>query len=291
MSRRQADIVVVGAGTAGLSAALHAQGRSVLLLSKTAFGAGGSSPLAQGGVAAALGFEDAPRDHAHDTLDAGAGLCHRDVVEDITAEGPRRIAALLELGASFDRDVNGRLALGREGAHGRRRIAHTAGDGTGAEIVKTLAVAVAASRRIEILEHHFAVDLLLDRGRVVGVVALDPLGAPVVVSAGEVVLATGGVGALYSRTTNPAEATGDGLALAARAGARLAGLEFVQFHPTALDVSGFPVPLLTEPSGLRMGVATDSYVRPSTGETHSQRMLWPWSTWGFWQEGQRSARR
>lgn len=240
------DVVVIGAGLAGMSAALHASGRRVVMLTKTAFGAGGASPLAQGGVAAALGPMDSPEVHAADTVAAGAGLCHDEVVRAITDEGPARIAELMELGALFDRRPDGEIDLGREGAHSLDRVAHAAGDATGAELVKTLASAVADSSRVEILEHHMVVDLLFERGRVVGVVAIPRDGGPLLVTAAEVILATGGVGQIFAHSTNPVEATGDGLALAAGVGARSAGLEFVQFHPTALDGPDRPMVLLTE---------------------------------------------
>lgn len=240
------DVVVVGAGVAGMSAALHATGRRVVMLTKSAFGAGGASPLAQGGVAVALGPMDSPEVHTADTVDAGAGLCHDEVVRVITNEGPERIAELVELGALFDRRPDGAIELAREGAHSLPRVAHAMGDATGAELVRTLASAVTRSSRVEILEHHMVVDLLFERGRVVGVVAITRDGRPLLVTSAEVILATGGVGQLFAHTTNPVEATGDGLALAAGVGARSAGMEFVQFHPTALDGSARPMALLTE---------------------------------------------
>lgn len=240
------DMIVVGAGVAGMSAALHASGRRVVMLTKAAFGVGGASPLAQGGVAVALGPMDSPEVHAADTEAAGAGLCHDGVVRAITNEGPARIAELLEWGALFDRRPDGAIDLAREGAHSLDRIAHAAGDATGAELVRTLASAVTNSSRVETLEHHIVVDLLFKRGRVVGVVAIARDGLPLLVTAGEVILATGGVGQIFAHTTNPVEATGDGLALAVGVGAHSAGLEFVQFHPTALDGPDRPMALLTE---------------------------------------------
>ena len=240
------DVVVVGTGVAGMSAALHATGRQVVMLTKSAFGAGGASPLAQGGVAVALGPTDSPDVHAADTMTAGAGLCDAEVVRVVTNEGPARIAELVEWGARFDRRADGTIELGREGAHSRDRVIHATGDATGAELVRTLASGISSSPRVEILEDSLVVDLLLNRGRVVGVVSIDREGRPLVVTAATVILATGGIGQIYSHTTNPVEATGDGLALAAAVGARLAGLEFVQFHPTALEGSGRPMALLTE---------------------------------------------
>jgi L-aspartate oxidase len=239
-------VLIVGGGVAGLSAAVHARGREVVMVGKTAFAAGGSSLLAQGGVAAALAGDDSPAQHAQDTIAAGAGLCDAEVVRKVTADGPRRIGELLVLGAEFDRGTDGRLALGREAAHSRNRVAHAAGDATGAELVSALAGAARRAQHISRDDDTFAIDLVLDRGAVVGVVAVDREGRRILYSASEVVLATGGIGWLWSRTTNPAEATGDGLAMAIRAGVHVADLEFMQFHPTALAVGESPMPLLTE---------------------------------------------
>ncbi|MCU0303786.1 MAG: L-aspartate oxidase [Thermoanaerobaculales bacterium] len=243
---RQADVVVVGSGIAGLMAALHASHRDVLILSKTGFAEGGSSPYAQGGIAAAVGAGDSAMNHARDTMEAGAGLCREEVVRAVTREGPERIDELLALGAAFDRAAGGALDLGQEGAHDRPRVVHAEGDATGAEVVRALRRAVEAEERVVILDHCLALELLVDRGRVLGLVYTAADGRRFVVAANAVVLATGGIGRLYTATTNPREATGDGLAMAARAGASLAGLEFVQFHPTALDVTADTKPLLTE---------------------------------------------
>jgi L-aspartate oxidase len=243
---RLADVVIIGSGVAGLMCALHARHREVLVLSKSAFAKGGSSPLAQGGVAAAVGLTDSPVSHARDTMEAGAGLCLEEVVRAVTREGPERIEELLALGTAFDRSRDGELDLGKEGAHDHARVVHAEGDATGAEIVRALREAVEAEERIEIREHTLALDLVVHRGRVAGVVCADADGRSFLVAANAVVLATGGIGRAYSATTNPAESTGDGLAMAARAGASLAGLEFVQFHPTALDVNADTTPLLTE---------------------------------------------
>ena len=232
-----ADVLVVGAGAAGLTAALGCAPRRVTVLTKTrsgAGGAGGASVWAQGGVASALGDDDDPALHAADTLAAGAGLNDARIVGLLTGEGPRRIRALLELGARFDRDARGRLALGREAAHSRRRILHAHGDATGAEVVRTLVEAVCREPAIDVVDEVFALDLALADGVVAGVVACRADGRRVLYRAPAVVLATGGLGQLFLYTTNPREATADGLAMAARAGARLVDLEFVQFHPTAL---------------------------------------------------------
>jgi L-aspartate oxidase len=232
-----ADVVVVGAGAAGLTAALGCAPRRVVVLTKTgasAAGAGGASVWAQGGVASAVGDDDDPALHAADTLAVGAGLNDAAIVELLTGEGPRRIRSLLALGARFDRGPGGELALGREAAHSRRRILHAHGDATGAEVVRTLVAAVRREPAIRVVDEAFALDLVLAGGAVTGVEALHGDGRRVLYRAPAVVLATGGLGQLFLYTTNPREATADGLAMAARAGARLVDLEFVQFHPTAL---------------------------------------------------------
>jgi L-aspartate oxidase len=245
--RQSADVVVVGAGVAGLSAALALAGtHRVVLLAKARLGTGAASVWAQGGVAAAVGPDDSPERHARDTLAAGAGLGQADAVAVLTTEGPRRLRELIAQGAHFDRDAHGELALGREAAHSRRRILHAQGDATGAEMVRALAAAVRREAAIQVLEQVFAVDLVVDQGHVAGLRLRDAAGRPGLIQAPAVVLATGGIGRVYARTTNPAAATGDGLAMAARAGARLADLEMVQFHPTALDVDTDPLPLISE---------------------------------------------
>ena len=243
------EVIVVGGGVAGLSAALGVRAGRVTLLSKapvSASGAGGSSVWAQGGVAAAVGADDAPQLHAEDTLAAGVGLSVPRVVQVLTEEGPQRVFELISLGARFDRAEDGGLALGKEAAHGKRRVLHANGDATGTEIVRALVAAVQASRRIHVEGAVEALDLALWEGRVVGVVAASAAGSRVLYRAPAVVLATGGIGHLYARTTNPPENSGDGLAMAARAGARLVDLEFIQFHPTALACGADPMPLLTE---------------------------------------------
>ncbi|HEX6203927.1 MAG TPA: L-aspartate oxidase [Thermoanaerobaculia bacterium] len=271
---RIADVLIVGTGVAGLAAALGCAGRRVTVLTKSRFGEGGSSTWAQGGVAVAVGADDSPALHAADTLAVAGGLADRRMVELLTAEGPRRIAELVRLGAAFDRAASGAadrggdalpaalsdLALGQEAAHSRRRILHAGGDATGRELVRALAEAVRRAPGVRVEEESFAVDLVVEpaarglvtrRGaRVAGVLALDRDGRRVLHLAAATVLATGGAGQLFLHTTNPPEVTADGLAMAARAGARLADLELVQFHPTALAVDGprgaARLPLLTE---------------------------------------------
>jgi L-aspartate oxidase len=245
----RSEVLVVGAGAAGLTAALACAPLSVTVLTKARLGSGAASAWAQGGVASALGDDDNPALHAADTMAAGAGLNDRAMVELLTGEGPRRVRSLLALGAHFDRGADGRLALGREGAHSRRRIVHARGDSTGAEILRTLVAAVRQAPEIRVVEEAFAADLLVAGGRVAGLFARHGDGRRVLHLAPAVVLATGGCGRLYLYSTNPREATGDGLAMAARAGARMVDLEFVQFHPTALaagEPGVEPLALLTE---------------------------------------------
>ena len=242
---RDADVVVIGAGAAGLSVALGLEGRSVDLLAKGPLSKTGNSPLAQGGVAGAVGPDDSPGLHAADTLAVGGAVGDPEAVARLTTEGPARLSELIELGARFDRGPGGELDLAREAAHSRERILH-ARDATGAEIVRALRAGLGRLDGLTTFEESFALDLVLDAGRLVGVLVRHQDGALVLHRARAVVLATGGIGQVYARTTNPLEATGDGLALAWRAGARLGDLEFVQFHPTALDTGDDPMPLLTE---------------------------------------------
>ena len=277
----QSDVLVVGSGIAGLTAALGCVPLRVTVLTKASLGHGGSSPWAQGGIAAAVGADDSPALHAADTAAAGAGLNDPAVVDLLTGEGPQRVQALLDLGARFDRDAAGRLALGREAAHSRRRILHARGDATGAEIVRALVEAVRRTPEIEVVDGAFAVDLVAEDGTVSGVVAIHPDGRRMLHLAPAVVLATGGLGQLYLHTTNPREATGDGLAMAARAGARLTDVEFVQFHPTALSSGsagpddGSPMPLLTEALRGEGAILVDQNGYRFMADEHPDRELAP----------------
>ncbi|MCH8612806.1 L-aspartate oxidase [Arsenicicoccus dermatophilus] len=237
--------VVVGAGLAGLLTAVRLAPSPVIVLSAVPLGTQTSTAWAQGGLAAAVGPDDDPQRHARDTLAAGAGLCDPGVVRAITAAGPAAVAELVDLGARLDRDDDGRLVLGLEGAHSRRRIVHAHGDGTGAELQRTALAAARALPSVTLLEGARAVRLLTDAHGVCGVLVDGPAGRRVLATR-QVVLATGGIGGLYAHTTNPLGSRGQGLALAARAGATLRDVELVQFHPTALDVGLDPMPLVSE---------------------------------------------
>ena len=243
----QFDAVVVGSGIAGLRAAveLSESGASVAVLTK-------DSPIesntgeAQGGIAVALSEEDRIEFHLQDTLRAGDGLCDEAAVRVLVEEGPLRIQELIDWGTCFDRD-GARLAFAREGAHSRRRVLHAHGDSTGREIVRALLARVSTFPSIAFLSRTFSVDLVLLGDRCVGLLVLDESsGALRILSAGALMLATGGAGRLYRETTNPPQATGDGVALAYRAGAPVTDLEFVQFHPTTLFAPGAPRFLLSE---------------------------------------------
>lgn len=240
-------VLVVGSGIAGLWTAIRAAeaGCDVTVVTKAALG-DGATAWAQGGVAAAIFAGDAPARHAADTLAAGAGLGDPEAVRVLTDEGPARIRDLIRFGVGFDRDESG-IARGLEAAHSRARILHAGGDATGAAIQAAL-VATIRRRGIRVLERTTLVDLVMESGRVAGILAISGEddsaasgGAPVELGAEAVVLATGGSGCLFRHTTNPDVATGDGVAAAARAGALVADLEFVQFHPTALAVPGTPL--------------------------------------------------
>ncbi len=248
MSRREIVVdgpVIVGAGLAGLTCAIELAPARCVVLSAGALSTGTSTGWAQGGVAAAVGPDDSPADHAADTLAAGAGLCDEAVVTSITAAAPEAIEWLTSQGTRWDRNPDGTLRLGLEGAHGRRRIVHAGGDGTGAELLRTVVDAARRLDSVTLWEHTPARRIVVEGGRVTGVEADTPDG-PVVLRTPAVVLATGGIGGLFSHTTNPLSSRGQGLALAFRAGAALRDVEMVQFHPTALDVAIDPMPLVSE---------------------------------------------
>jgi L-aspartate oxidase len=242
------DLLVLGSGVAGLSAAVQAvtdQGLRVGVLTKGDLDQA-ATRWAQGGVAAVLGGDPDSTDlHLADTLAAGAGLCHPGAVRLLVDEGPARVQNLIALGAVFDRDAHGQLALAREGGHSVARVVHAGGAATGVEIERALVEAVQATAA-SVMEEWFAYQLIVEHGRCRGVVALDPSGTRHEVRARHTLMATGGFGQLYAVTTNPPQATGDGVAMALRAGVAVADMEFVQFHPTALHHPQVPRPLLSE---------------------------------------------
>jgi L-aspartate oxidase len=240
------DILIVGAGLAGLFCALKLAPQRVAVLAAAPLGEGSSSAWAQGGVAAAIAEGDSPELHAKDTIIAGAGIVDEEVALSVVREASARIDDLLCFGAPFDRDAEGRLAPSREAAHSARRIVRVKGDGAGAAIMQALIAEVRRTPSIELVENVVAEDLIVQSGRVAGVYARDGSGALHAFPARATVLASGGIGGLYAVTTNPPQATGAPLAFAARAGARVADAEFVQFHPTAIDIGRDPAPLATE---------------------------------------------
>ena len=239
------DFLIVGGGIAGLRAAiaLAPHGR-VLVLTKADPGESNTG-YAQGGIAAALGSDDTPGLHGADTIRAGDGLCDESMVRVLVEQGPMYVRELIDWGTRFDREADGRVALGREAAHSVRRVLH-AGDATGREIGRVLWERVAQFPSVETIDHALVTGLLVEGATAVGVEVFDRQGARLQVRARTTLLATGGAGQVFRETTNPGVATGDGLALAYRAGARVADLEFVQFHPTALNRKGAPRFLISE---------------------------------------------
>jgi L-aspartate oxidase len=236
----QADVIVVGSGIAGLTTALQVRtfGLSVLLVTKAKVDEG-STKWAQGGIAAALGEDDSPLAHEKDTLVAGAGLCDSEAVRVLVTEGPDAVRTLIARGAKFDLEASGEMSLTREGGHLQNRIIHAGGDATGAEVERALIAAVNSDPKIELIEHALVLDALKDKDGAVCGVTLHVIGAGSRDGVGQararaVVLATGGLGQVFAQTTNPSVSTGDGVALALRAGAAVADVEFIQFHPTVL---------------------------------------------------------
>src|SRR5476651_950966 len=241
--------LILGAGIAGLFTALKLAPMPSIVLAGTRPGLSGSSAWAQGGIAASVGEGDSWQSHAHDTMVAGAGLCDPAIVDLVAQEAPARIEDLVAYGAPFDRKGDGSLALGREAAHSLPRIVHVKGDGAGAAISATLAARANEKDCITLLEGFHAVELAVEKGRVTGIFARSGIGPDarlILFRARAVILATGGLGALYAVTTNPLESRGEGLGMAARTGALIADPEFVQFHPTAIAVGRDPAPLATE---------------------------------------------
>lgn len=265
--------VILGAGLAGLSAALAAG--KALVLSPTPLATGCSSAWAQGGLAAALAGDDAPALHAADTVAAGAGLCDGEAVALLTREGPAAVRDLAALGAPFDRKPDGDFVLSLEAAHSKPRVARVGGDGAGAAIMAAVVAAVRAAPAVQVRENARARRLLQDdAGRVIGVLAQVD-GELVEIRAPAVILATGGVGGLYAVTTTPTQVRGEGLGLAALASARVADPEFVQFHPTAIDIGRDPAPLATEALRGEGAILRNTDGRAFMADYHPGRELAP----------------
>lgn len=239
------EVLVIGSGVAGLSAALEAAKCSkVLIISKNKLGEN-NTMHAQGGIAVVFSPEDSFRYHVRDTLEVGQGLCDQKVVKEVICEAPNRIKELIELGTIFDRD-DGLLALTKEGGHSHARVIHGKGDSTGMVVEEALLDAVRDNTNISTMDHCFAIDLLVVEGACRGALLWHKQKGRFVVWAGETILATGGCGQIYRETTNSAVATGDGIAMAYRAGAVLQDMEFIQFHPTTLYIAGAARALITE---------------------------------------------
>jgi L-aspartate oxidase len=243
--RIRTRFLVVGSGVAGLHTAWRAstEGDVMVLTKRSLFDS--ATAYAQGGIAAALGAGDSPELHWKDTLAAGAALCDSKAVEVLVEEGPARVRELHTAGADFDLEPGGDFKLGKEAAHSRRRIVHAHGDQTGAEVARTLIALVRQTKNIEVLERTRVLDLIVSNGICRGIRATRA-GVPIEIIADATVLATGGCGQVYKYTTNPQVATGDGYAIAHRAGVKLADMEFVQFHPTALETPENPLALISE---------------------------------------------
>ena len=270
------DILIVGAGLAGLFLALKLAPRRCTVIALAPLGQAAASAWAQGGLAAALSPEDQPSLHAHDTIAAGAGIVDPVVARLIAEEGPNRVRDLLELGVPFDRTADGELALSLEAAHSRARVARVSGDLAGKAIMEALSYAVSASAHIEVIERVKALALLQDaNGRIGGVLAQDAAGKPVSIHARETILCAGGSGGLFAITTNPRSSQGDAIAMAYTAGALISDPEFVQFHPTAIDIGRDPAPLATEALRGEGAKLVDRTGRPFMADYHPLAELAP----------------
>ncbi len=271
------DILIIGAGVAGLYTALKLSPRPVTIITARPVGEGGSTPWAQGGMAAAVGRNDTPNLHFADTMEAGAGLVDPDAASVLVDGGAAAVEDLTRLGVEFDRDGDGDFILGREAAHCRNRIVHAAGDQAGAAIMRALVKAAHDANHITILERMVVEDLLVDEnGTVGGALVYDvKAGERIAFDAAETVLATGGLGGLYAVTTNPVPAQGHGLAFAARAHAVIRDPEFVQFHPTALDIGADPAPLATEALRGDGAILVNKDGRAFMEDYHKQKDLAP----------------
>ncbi|WP_310551939.1 L-aspartate oxidase [Paenibacillus glufosinatiresistens] len=239
------DCIIIGSGIAGLFTAIRAaEDRKVVMLTKKSL-MESNTRYAQGGIAAVIAEDDSPEFHLQDTLMAGAGLCSREAVEVLVNEGPEGVQELIRLGTKFDKE-DGVLALTQEGAHSHRRILHANGDATGYEIVRALSEQIANHDRIEVWDDHYVIDLITEDGECRGALVQRPNGSRLFLQGDATILCSGGAGQLYRYTTNPEVATGDGVAIAYRAGAHIRDMEFIQFHPTALSYPGAPRFLISE---------------------------------------------
>ena len=274
------DVLIIGAGLAGLTCARHIRHRSVTILRPTP--SDGASYLASGGIAAAIGEEDSPEIHISDTIMAADGLAEHRAVQILANEGVDRLIDLIELSVGFDRDDDGVLQLGREALHSHDRIVHVAGDETGLHVTTAVRRKLEARSNISFVDGR-ALELIVDEGQVCGTIFTDADGTKEAVVSPATVLATGGVGALYAQTTNPPSARAEGLAMALRAGATMMGLEFIQFHPTALVTQMRPQPLLSEAirgegatlvDGRGHGLMTDHPRGDLAGRDVIARRLW-----------------
>lgn len=273
------DVLIVGAGLAGLFTALKLSPRPVTVLAGAPIGDGASSAWAQGGIAAAIEAGDTAESHAADTIAAGAGTVDEEAALSIAREAVFRIEDLLKLGVPFDRDIEGKLSAGREAAHSHRRIVRVKGDQAGKAIMQALVAALRATPSIRVMEGLSAYELAIENGRAVGIFARPAHAAtapqPLLIKARAVVLASGGVGQLFAVTTNPLQARGEGVAMAARAGALIADPEFVQFHPTAIASPRDPAPLVTEALRGEGAVLIDNMGRRFMPAIHADAELAP----------------
>ncbi|WP_337103172.1 L-aspartate oxidase [Paenibacillus sp. YIM B09110] len=259
------DVIVIGAGIAGLFTAIRSsEDNSVLMITKKSL-LDSNTRYAQGGIAAVISDEDSPAYHLQDTLIAGAGLCSEEAVNALVHEGPRGVQSLISMGTQFDVE-NGEFALTKEGAHSQRRILHANGDATGYEIVRALSANAVSNPKIEVWDDHFVIDLVTQDGVCCGAIVQKPSGQRVFVRGKAVILSSGGAGQLYRYTTNPEVATGDGIAIAYRAGAYIQDVEFIQFHPTSLCYPGAPRFLISE--AVR---GEGAYLRNIKGERFMER--------------------